>query len=65
MLKRFILFITVLSLGVGNVRADEGMWLPFLLGKNYDQMKKLGLKITPDQIYSINKFIYSVLYFLW
>ena len=54
MLKRFILFITVLSLGVGNVRADEGMWLPFLLGKNYDQMKKLGLKITPDQIYSIN-----------
>lgn len=54
MLKRFILFITVLSLGVGNVCADEGMWLPFLLGKNYDQMKKLGLKITPEQIYSIN-----------
>ena len=54
MLKRFILFITVLSLGVGSVRADEGMWLPFLLGKNYDQMKKLGLKITPEQIYSIN-----------
>ena len=54
MLKRFILFITILSLGVGNVRADEGMWLPFLLGKNYDQMKKLGLKITPEQIYSIN-----------
>lgn len=54
MLKRFILFITVLSLGIGNVCADEGMWLPFLLGKNYDQMKKLGLKITPEQIYSIN-----------
>jgi hypothetical protein len=54
MLKRFILFITVLSLGVGNVSADEGMWLPFLLGKNYDQMRKLGLKITPEQIYSIN-----------
>ncbi|WP_018343645.1 S46 family peptidase [Cytophaga aurantiaca] len=54
MLKRFILFITLLSLGLGNVRADEGMWLPFLLGKNYDQMKKLGLKITPEQIYSIN-----------
>lgn len=55
MLKRFVLFITLLSIGVVNVRADEGMWLPFLLGKNYDQMKKLGLKITPDQIYSINQ----------
>lgn len=54
MLKRFILFVTILSIGIGSVRADEGMWLPFLLGKNYDQMKKLGLKITPEQIYSIN-----------
>jgi hypothetical protein len=54
MLKRFILFITILSLSLGNLFADEGMWLPFLLGKNYDQMKKLGLKITPDQIYSVN-----------
>lgn len=54
MLKRFILFITLVSLGVGNTFADEGMWLPFLLGKNYEQMKKLGLKITPEQIYSVN-----------
>jgi hypothetical protein len=54
MLKRFILFISILSLSVSSLRADEGMWLPFLLGKNYDQMKKLGLKITPEQIYSVN-----------
>jgi hypothetical protein len=54
MLKRFILLITILSLSLGNLFADEGMWLPFLLGKNYDQMKKLGLKITPEQIYSVN-----------
>ncbi len=54
MIKRFVLFVTLLSFGIGNALADEGMWLPFLLGKNYDQMKKLGLKITPDQIYSIN-----------
>ena len=54
MLKRFILFITIIVLGLGNACAEEGMWLPFLLGKNYDQMKKLGLKITPEQIYSIN-----------
>lgn len=54
MLKRLIVFITIVSLSLGNLFADEGMWLPFLLGKNYDQMKKLGLKITPEQIYSVN-----------
>ena len=36
-------------------RADEGMWLPFMLGRNYSDMKKNGLKLTPEQIYSINK----------
>lgn len=34
---------------------DEGMWLPILLKKyNYDQMKKLGLKLKPEQIYDVN-----------
>ncbi|MGN6647072.1 MAG: S46 family peptidase [Cytophaga sp.] len=54
MLKRFIVFLTLVSLSIGNTFADEGMWLPFLLGKNYEQMKKLGLKITTEQIYSVN-----------
>lgn len=36
-------------------RADEGMWLPFMLGRNYEDMKKHGLKLTQDQIYSLNK----------
>ncbi len=36
-------------------KADEGMWLPFMLGRNYEDMKKHGLKLTQDQIYSINK----------
>ncbi len=36
------------------LRADEGMWLLALIGKNYQQMKALGLKITPEDIYSIN-----------
>lgn len=35
-------------------RADEGMWLPFMLGRNYEDMKKHGLRLTQDQIYSIN-----------
>ena len=36
--------------------ADEGMWLPMLLGQQvYDDMVKHGLKLTKDQLYNINK----------
>lgn len=36
-------------------KADEGMWIPMLIGKNYEQMKKQGFKLTPEDLYSINK----------
>jgi hypothetical protein len=37
-------------------KADEGMWLPQLLNAmNIKDMKKNGLKLTADQIYSVNK----------
>lgn len=37
-------------------KADEGMWLPQLLNAmNIKDMKKNGLKLTAEQIYSINK----------
>lgn len=36
--------------------ADEGMWLPLLLGQQvYDQMKKKGLVLTKEQLYNINQ----------
>ncbi len=35
-------------------KADEGMWLPFMIGRNMEDMKKHGLKLTQEQIYSIN-----------
>ena len=37
------------------VRADEGMWLLSLIGKNYSDMQKEGFKLTPEDIYSINQ----------
>jgi hypothetical protein len=41
---------------MGRVLADEGMWLPLLLGKQvYDEMVKKGLKLTKEQLYQINK----------
>ncbi|MEO6844847.1 MAG: S46 family peptidase, partial [Ginsengibacter sp.] len=46
-----ILFFTLFK-----ASADEGMWLPMLLGQQvYDDMVKHGLKLTKEQLYSINK----------
>lgn len=54
MKKLLILFSLVLTFFMAN--ADEGMWLPQLLGQQvYDDMVKRGLKLTKEQLYSINK----------
>lgn len=49
-----ILFFVVAS--VFRSFADEGMWLPQLLGQQvYNDMVKKGLKLTKEQLYSVNK----------
>ena len=50
------LFLTILtSLLISTIaRADEGMWIPALLQKNEAEMQAMGMKITADDIYSIN-----------
>lgn len=53
-LKLSIVLITFLSSLI--IRADEGMWLPQLINSmNIKDMKKNGLKLSAEQIYSINK----------
>ena len=48
----FILTVTMMF----RAAADEGMWLPLLLGQQvYNDMVKKGLKLTKEQLYSINK----------
>jgi hypothetical protein len=55
-MKQFKLILLAFAVIVSSlVRADEGMWLPFMLGRNYKDMKKNGLKLSQEQIYSINK----------
>lgn len=50
------LFLLLLLLSVKLVRADEGMWMPYLLGQQvYADMVKKGLKLSKEQLYSINK----------
>src|SRR5215203_3160988 len=47
-----LLFLTCLL----KAAADEGMWLPMLLGQQvYADMVKKGLKLNKEQLYSINK----------
>ncbi|MGH2647728.1 MAG: S46 family peptidase [Ginsengibacter sp.] len=46
----------VLCFSLFKASADEGMWLPMLLGQQvYDDMVKHGLKLTKQQLYSINQ----------
>lgn len=55
MRKLFFAAVLLISV-VGRAMADEGMWLPLLLGKQvYDDMVKKGLKLTKEQLYQINK----------
>jgi hypothetical protein len=53
-MKRIFIILLSVLLAFGTLRADEGMWLLSLIGKNYEQMKALGFKLTPEDIYSIN-----------
>ncbi|MEO6329044.1 MAG: S46 family peptidase, partial [Ginsengibacter sp.] len=51
-----IFVVIILSVSIFKARADEGMWLPMLLGEQvYQDMVKHGLKLTKEQLYSINK----------
>ncbi len=52
-MKKFFAFALALVLALPAV-ANEGMWLPLLLGRNYEDMKANGLQLTPEQLYSIN-----------
>ena len=51
-----ILISVILFFTLFKASADEGMWLPMLLGQQvYNDMVKHGLKLTKEQLYSINK----------
>ncbi|MEP7228983.1 MAG: S46 family peptidase [Ginsengibacter sp.] len=51
-----LLIALYLCFTIFKASADEGMWLPMLLGQQvYNDMVKQGLKLTKEQLYSINK----------
>jgi len=54
-MKKLTVALIFLILKSSILIADEGMWIPMLLEKlNIRQMEELGLKLTSEEIYSIN-----------
>lgn len=56
-MKKILILFAALALMFGPVQkaqADEGMWFLMFIGKNIDEMQKMGLKLTAEDIYSIN-----------
>src|SRR5690606_6733716 len=53
MKKIIVTLVAVISCMV--TRADEGMWIPMLIGKNYETMREMGLKLSKEDLYSINQ----------
>src|SRR5688572_21908154 len=56
MKKTVAALMFAIGIGVMPVKADEGMWLVHLIGdKTYADMVKRGLKLSKEQLYSMNK----------
>ena len=58
MKKFFILFVLsfITLKSISSPPPHEGLWLPlFIKEYNYNEMKRAGLKLSADQLYSINK----------
>ncbi|MCQ2273523.1 MAG: S46 family peptidase [Bacteroidales bacterium] len=53
-MKKTLSLLALLALLIPTVMADEGMWIPMLLGKNQAAMQRAGMRITAQDIYDIN-----------
>ncbi len=52
----FRMMVAVFLISSLQVKADEGMWMPWLLNsQTVGAMNKKGLKLTPEQLYDLNK----------
>ncbi|MDN5350961.1 MAG: hypothetical protein PWQ54_2357, partial [Bacteroidales bacterium] len=54
-MKKLLFFLAVILLPYYGLFAGEGMWIPMLLKQlNEKEMKAMGMRISADDIYSIN-----------
>ena len=56
-MKKLLAISLILILGAGYIaKADEGMWLlPLIEKQNLGKMTQMGLKLSAEDIYSLNK----------
>ena len=54
MIKKIFISL-MLCMSLTSVSADEGMWLPSLIGSRIKDMRQKGFKLSAEDIYSINK----------
>jgi hypothetical protein len=50
----YLLLLLITCAFANTAKADEGMWIPMLIGKNQEQMKKQGFKLTANDLYRAN-----------
>ena len=54
--KVLVAFLLLTVLLAPAMRADEGMWIPILIGKfNISLMQEKGFKLSAGDIYSVNR----------
>ncbi len=55
-MKKFLVLFVLLWSSLFVAKADEGMWLPMFIDRlNYTDMQKMGLQLSADEIYSLNR----------
>ena len=54
-MRKTILLAVLLTVSLFPLRADEGMWLPVLISQRISDMQAKGLKLSAEDIYSVNQ----------
>ena len=53
-MKKKLLLTALLALTLSPLKADEGMWLPALISQRIADMQAKGLRLSAEDLYSVN-----------
>ena len=54
-MKRLLISAALLIAAITPLKADEGMWLPALISERISHMQSQGLRLSAEDIYSVNQ----------
>ena len=54
-MKKLLTTVVAIAASLSALMADEGMWLPCLIGERIDDMRAKGFELTAEDIYSVNQ----------